>query len=223
VNHDAHTAFLGFYIAKPEHRGKGYGYRTWQAGIAHAGARRIGLDGVVEQQANYGKSGFRLAWRNIRHGGTVTVPHDWQPAEPVGPLAEAPLAEVAALDRATFPADRSDFLADWIAAPGHVALGIRRAGSLAAFGVIRPCRSGFKIGPLVAPDAAAAETLLLALAREAGGAALVLDTPEPNIEAVALATRHGLSPVFETARMWTGEEPVPAPDRLYGVMSFELG
>jgi len=31
--------------------------------------RNIGLDGVVSQQDNYKKSGFKLAYRNIRHEG----------------------------------------------------------------------------------------------------------------------------------------------------------
>ena len=223
VNHDAATAFLGFYVCRPGHRGKGLGWRTWQAGIAHAGPRRIGLDGVVDQQANYAKSGFTLVWRNIRHAGRFTVPADWAPSEPIVPLPTGAAAAAARLDVATFPADRRAFLKDWFAAPGHVGLGLSRGGALAGFGVIRPCREGFKIGPLIAPDAAAAETLYLALARHADGATVVLDTPEPNAEAVALAMRHGLAPVFETARMWTGDPPDADVARLYGVMTFELG
>ena len=37
-------------------------------------ARVIGLDGVVAQQENYRKSGFELAYANIRYGGTVAAP-----------------------------------------------------------------------------------------------------------------------------------------------------
>ncbi len=33
----------------------------------------------------------------------------------------------------------------------------------------------------------------------------------------------GLSPVFETARMYTGPAPAIALDRIFGVTSFELG
>src|SRR5690606_33641464 len=52
--------FLGLYICRPEHRGRGHGYGVWQAGIARLGDRTIGLDGVVAQQANYARSGFSL-------------------------------------------------------------------------------------------------------------------------------------------------------------------
>src|ERR1044072_70803 len=36
VNYGAAFAFLGFYIVRPDLRGHGYGWRTWQAGLAHA-------------------------------------------------------------------------------------------------------------------------------------------------------------------------------------------
>src|ERR687897_410610 len=58
VNYGADFAFLGFYIVRKDLRGRGFGLRLWDAAIAHAGSRVIGLDGVVAQQQNYRKSGF---------------------------------------------------------------------------------------------------------------------------------------------------------------------
>src|SRR5262249_60290180 len=69
INYDDGFSFLGFYIVRPDLRGRGYGLRTWRSAIAHAGARMIGLDGVVAQQDNYRKSGFVFAHRNVRYGG----------------------------------------------------------------------------------------------------------------------------------------------------------
>lgn len=57
VNYDARFSFLGFYIVRADLRGLGYGLRIWNAAIAHAGPRVIGLDGVLAQQQNYTKSG----------------------------------------------------------------------------------------------------------------------------------------------------------------------
>src|SRR5438477_7537587 len=73
VNYDDRFSFLGFYIVRPDLRGRGHGMTIWQAAVAHAGRRTIGLDGVIAQQENYRKSGFVLAHRNIRFGGTVAV------------------------------------------------------------------------------------------------------------------------------------------------------
>ena len=39
--------------------------------MARLEGRVVGLDGVVDQQANYQRSGFVLAHRNIRFGGVV--------------------------------------------------------------------------------------------------------------------------------------------------------
>jgi GNAT superfamily N-acetyltransferase len=221
VNYGASFAFLGFYIVRKDLRGRGHGLRIWNEAIAHAGARVIGLDGVVAQQQNYKKSGFALAYANVRYGGTVAAPD--APGTGVVPLSAVPLAEVEASDRTVFPAARSAFLRAWLGAPGHVGRALMRDGRLAAWGVIRPCRTGRKIGPLVADDRAAAEAVLAALLASAGGGEVFLDVPSPNRDAVALAQDLGLAPVFETARMYTGAIPPLRLERVFGVTTFELG
>jgi GNAT superfamily N-acetyltransferase len=221
VNYDARFSFLGFYIVRPDLRGKGFGLRIWNAAIAHAGGRVIGLDGVVAQQDNYRKSGFAFVHANIRYGGTVAAPHP--PRADVIALHDAPFAQVEADDATVFPAPRSSFLRAWIGTPGHIGCGLLRDGRLAAWGVIRPCRQGRKIGPLVADDRVAAEAVLSALLAEAGGGEIFLDVPGVNREAVALAESLGLAPVFETARMYTGPIAPLRLERAFGVTTFELG
>jgi GNAT superfamily N-acetyltransferase len=221
VNYDARFSFLGFYIVRPDLRGRGYGLRIWNAAIAHAGGRVIGLDGVVAQQDNYKKSGFNFAYANIRYGGNPAALDT--PRAGIVPLSDVPLAIVAADDSTVFPAARPAFLRAWIGAPGHIGRALMRDGRLAAWGVIRPCRNGRKIGPLVANDRAAAESSLAALLAEAGAGEIFLDVPSVNPHAVALAEALGLAPVFETARMYTGTIPPLHLDRLFGVTTFELG
>ena len=53
VRYDSSFGFLGFYIVKPEMRGRGYGYQIWQAGMERLEGCTVGLDGVVAQQENY--------------------------------------------------------------------------------------------------------------------------------------------------------------------------
>ncbi|MCS0503955.1 GNAT family N-acetyltransferase [Ancylobacter mangrovi] len=221
VNYDERFAFLGFYIVRPELRGRGIGWALWQAGIAHAGGRTIGLDGVLAQQANYARVGFTFAYRNIRFSGPA--PQEGAAAERCVDLAEIPFAAVEASDAAIFPAARPAFLRAWIDTPGHVGRALLREGRLAGWGVVRPAREGWRIGPLVAEDEAAAEALFAALGAATGGGTIVLDVPEPNGTAMALARRHGLAPVFETARMYTGPIREVALEHLFGVTSLELG
>jgi GNAT superfamily N-acetyltransferase len=221
VNYGASFAFLGFYIVREDLRGRGYGLRIWNAAIAHAGRRVIGLDGVVAQQQNYKKSGFELAYANVRYGGAVAVSQARHPA--VIALTDVPPAAVAAYDATVFPAPRTAFLRAWIGAPGHIGRALMRDGALAGWGVIRRCRKGRKIGPLVADDRATAEAILSALLAGTDNDEIFLDVPSVNRDAVALAQDLGLAPVFETARMYTGAIPPLRMERVFGVTSFELG
>jgi GNAT superfamily N-acetyltransferase len=220
VNYDETFAFLGFYIVRPELRGRGLGLRIWNAAVAHAGTRTIGLDGVVAQQANYRKSGFRLAYPNIRYGGLVAP---GPTAAGTVALTDIAFADVTADDATVFPAPRPAFLRAWIEAPGHIGCALVRDGSLRAWGVIRPCLNGHKIGPLVADDRAAAEAVFAALVGAAGPGEVFLDVPSVNRDAVALVQDHGLAPVFETARMYTGPIRPVRLERVFGVTTFELG
>ena len=221
VNYDPQFSFLGFYIVRPDLRGNGYGLRTWQAAIGHAGSRIIGLDGVVSQQENYAKSGFRLAYRNVRFGGTP-LGLDGSPSDVVF-LRDVPLRFVEAADDQVFPASRPGFLRAWIVAPGHLGRALVRDGELVGWGIIRPCRRGHKVGPLIARDRSIAERVFASLVASVNGGEIFIDVPEPNEAAMALAQEQGLEPVFQTARMYTG--PVNPVDlsRIFGITSFELG
>jgi hypothetical protein len=181
----------------------------------------LGLDGVVAQQQNYKKSGFKFAYANVRYGGTVAVPGVQRAG--VIAMAEVPLAFVEAYDATVFPAPRTAFLRAWISSPGHVGRALVRDGQLAAWGVIRRCRKGNKIGPLVADDRDAAEAVLAALLTSAGSGEIFLDVPSVNRDALALAQNLGLAPVFETARMYTGPMPPLRLERVFGVTTLELG
>lgn len=230
VRYGRDFAFLGLYIARPDMRGRGLGWAVWSAGMARLAGRTIGLDGVLAQQDNYRKSGFAPAHRNIRHQG---------PAPDVGPppgmtlvdVATIPFDALSAYDHPCFGAERAHFLASWIANPHAVGLAAAVDGRPAGYGVIRRCREGWKIGPLFADGPAEAEALFLGLCarmRDIGGpdggpGPVVLDTPEVNAGAVAMAERFGLAPAFETARMYAGPAPKIDLGRVYGITSFELG
>lgn len=223
VRYGGDFAFLGFYIATPQIRGQGYGIQIWNAGMARLTGRTIGLDGVPAQQDNYRKSGFRLAWRNIRYQGIAAARGLAPPAVTLADAKALPFEGIAAYDRRFFPASRDAFLANWIGAPGHIALAAIRDGAIAGLGVIRPCREGFKIGPLYAADAAIAGALVGGLCERAGPGVVALDVPESNALAVHLAESLGMVPALETARMYTGADPAIDAAGLFGVTTFELG
>ena len=221
VSYGENYGFIGLYIVKPELRGRGYGRRIWQAGMKKLGDRVIGLDGVTAQQDNYQKSGFVLAHRNIRFGGTPQL----------APVRDAKLTQIdfaweqpiLDYDRPFFPATRSSFLRCWLWPDHRKAVALVENGRIKGYGVIRACRRGFKIGPLFADNEEGADLLFRALAANAHADPVYLDCPEPNRSATDLATRHALYPVFETARMYRGRVSDLSLSRTYGITTFELG
>ncbi len=119
--------FLGFYIVKPEYRGKGYGIKIWNAGLEYLKTQNIGLDGVVDQQSNYHKSGFKLAHRNIRYEG-YGGDYSYEYPEIVE-LSSLQFDIIDSYDRAFSPAARTQFLNSWINQSGHKALGFLQNGN----------------------------------------------------------------------------------------------
>ncbi|MCS6892809.1 MAG: GNAT family N-acetyltransferase [Rhodovarius sp.] len=218
VTYGENFGFIGFYIVDPPFRGRGYGWAVWQAAMQRLAERVIGLDGVVAQQDNYRRSGFDLAWNNARY--QAVMPRLPPPDAGLVPASSLPFEELLAYDAACFGVARPRFLEGWIKTPGHIALAVP---GLKGYGVIRPCREGWKIGPLFADDAAAARRLLAGLAAAAGPGPVILDVPEDHAAAVALAREAGMVKVFETARMYRGNPPPISRERVFGITSFELG
>ena len=223
VAYDPGFAFVGLYLVRPEYRGRGFGLALWNEALKRRPAKLVGLDGVVAQQANYARSGFRLAYRNIRFGGPAPSAAGGATDVILRPARTLPFDRLAAYDRRCFPAPRAAFLSLWLSPLAGAAIAAERDGEIAGFGAIRACQKGYKIGPLFADDAAVADQIFLALAARAGGETLYLDVPEPNAAALGLAERYALKPAFETARMYTGDAPAIDLPRVFGVTTFELG
>jgi ribosomal protein S18 acetylase RimI-like enzyme len=211
--------FIGLYIIQPEFRGKGFGIQLWKTAMMYLGNRNIGLDGVISQQENYKKSGFRLVYRNTRYEGIG----EGYTSKCAVDLTDLPFEDLVAYDAILFSVRRPKFLKLWINQPEGAALAFLKNDKLAGYGVLRACRNGFKIGPLFADKKEIADDLFNALAGKVAGETIFLDTPDINSAAVALAKLHDMRMVFETARMYTKEPHLLQLHRVYGVTSLELG
>jgi GNAT superfamily N-acetyltransferase len=215
-------AFLGLYIVSPKWRGRGYGKAIWDAGIASAGSRTIGLDGVVAQQGNYRKSGFVLAHRSARWGGVMS--DRGSPDLRVRTITLQDLPAIDAFDGKCFPAPRASFLSKWLTESAlRQSMCYAANGRIQGYGTIRRAVEGFKVGPLFAETPEVAESLLYALAVSATHSPVFIDIPEPSEGAAEIARRAGLTPSFETARMYRGTPPAGLTTQTFGVTSLELG
>jgi GNAT superfamily N-acetyltransferase len=222
VSYSGRFGFIGLYIVVPEHRGKGLGTALWQHAMRYLKNQNIGLDGVIQQQENYRKSGFKLAYRNIRYQGTA-FPKAAADDELV-PLDNVDFDQLATYDSKFFAVPRKQFLEGWMRMPDSRAVAMMRDQTLHGYGVIRRCRRGSKVGPLFANDEKIAETLLLELSNDVAiGEPIFLDVPEVNPAAMRLVERHRMNKVFETARMYTDAPPAIELEGVFGVTTLELG
>jgi ribosomal protein S18 acetylase RimI-like enzyme len=222
VAYDEKFAFIGFYIVAPEYRGKGYGLELWRTAIAKLQNQNIGLDGVVEQQHNYKKSGFELAYNNIRYEVRAKQSNEQYPG--IVKLSEVNFEDIVQYDTDLFPVPRPKFLHCWVNQSQSTALVALQHNKVIGYGVIRKCRAGYKIGPLFADAPAIAKKLFVSLSNATEpGAPIYLDTPEINQDAVQLAQNYDMHEVFRTARMYTKGPPEMDMNRMFGVTTFELG
>lgn len=224
VSYDGSYGFMGLFIVREDLRHQGLGRELWHLRRDRLRARlqpgaAIEMDGVFAMQPFYAAGGFVLQHRDLRFEGVAASVG----APDVVELADVPFDEVDAYDRRHVAAPRRSFLQAWIDRPGGHAVGVVDDGTLRGFGVARPCRVGYKIGPLFADDATVAERLWAGLTGRVTGAPVFLDVPERNEAAMALARRHDLHEVFGCARMTLGPPPVLPWDEVFGVTTFELG
>lgn len=77
VSYAGRFGFIGLFIVAPAWRGQGVGARLWARAMSRLAGHVIGLDGVPAQQDYYRRSGFKLAWWNVRFAG---VARSGQPA-----------------------------------------------------------------------------------------------------------------------------------------------
>lgn len=221
VSYGKDFGFIGFYIVHSKHRNKGYGIKIWNKAINYLKTQNIGLDGVVAQQENYKKSGFKLAYRNIRYQG-VGKKYEVND-DNIVKINSIPFSSLIKYDKECFPVSRPKFLKYWISEPESLALGYFKDSKLLGYGMIRKCVTGYKIGPLFADNKIIAEDLFKQLNNFSVGFPIFLDIPEVNKEAIELVNKYKMKPMFETARMYTKKMPIINLKKVFGITTFEVG
>lgn len=224
-SHGGAFGFMGLFIVRPDHRGRGWGGRLWHArrdmllDRLRPGAA-IGMDGVITMAPFYGRGGFVEAYRDIRFDGIAHGDPDADIVE-VGPSDDALRSAVLALD--AFEVDRRVFLTAWIEPIDVHTVAAIDDGRVTGFGVLRPCATGFRFGPVIADTQAVARRIVSDLMHRVEGAPVQLDVPACNPHALALAAEWQMTSAFECARMYHGRRPEVDMARVFGVASFEFG
>jgi hypothetical protein len=177
------------------------------------------MDGVFDMVPFYEAGGFTYLYRDLRYQGVATGQCD--PA--AVPLDQIAWLELAAYDALVSGIQRPEFMLGWLMQPGGKGFALPHDGRLSGYGFLRPCRHGFKIGPLYAETADVARRLLDSLLSTITGQPVSLDVPEPNIAALRIVDERGWTQSFGCARMMNGT-PIAIPvAKVFGVTSFEFG
>lgn len=222
VKYEGKFGFLGLYIVKQEHRGKGYGIALWKKAMEYLRGCNAALDGVVAQQENYKKSGFVLAHRNIRYE-LSKKPESISSQKDIVSIHDVESRSFSEYDKKHFLFERGEFLHKWLSQKNAVGRVYVSAGSIGGYGVIRKCGIGYKIGPLFADTPDIADAIFNSLVSSTNNEPVYLDIPEVNSEAVFLVEKYSMRKVFETARMYTEGDPGLPIKNIYGITTFELG
>jgi len=222
-------ASVGMMLVAARYGRRGLGRALMEHVITAAGDATVTLFATDLGRPLYEKLGFAPVRRNVSFVGTFRpgrAAADGQAgsAGRTRAAAEPDLPAILAVDRAAFGADRGRIVtrlpgfADRIAVlVDHARPGI--SGYAAAW---RNTPSSTVVGPLVAPDAEAAERLIADLAAHAHGT-IRLDLDPDRTELPAWAGRHGLEPVGRTLVMARGDLPDRGtPARLFTPISVAL-
>jgi GNAT superfamily N-acetyltransferase len=227
IKHNPGFGFMGLFIMRPEFRSKKLGTKLWYARRDHLLSRlktgaTIGLDAVDTMVPFYARGGFVPYTRQVRYEWSSIAASNYI-SDAIITLENFNFDILQKYDRDCFPGPRSEYLRLWIQQPDAHAFGLEKRGKLRGFGAMRPCVSGWKIGPLFADSRADAQELLMAFGQQAKGESMYMDAPESNPEANYLCRSLGMREVFGCVRMYRGAIPNLADHKIYSITNFEIG
>ena len=237
TRYGADLASVGMMLVAARYGRMGLGRALMEHLLAEAGDATVTLFATDLGKPLYDKLGFRT----IRRSAAFTGPFRADPfladpfrAEPAvttattdnskmrtRPAAAADMASIIDVDKAAFGADRSRLLRRLPAFAGQL-LVLETGRGVAGFAAAWQNHTSTVIGPVVAPDGAAARLLIGDLAAGIRGQVrLDLDPDRPELP--AWAVRHGLQPSGLNAVMAYGDRPPPGdPARLFTPISIAL-
>lgn len=225
VSYNGEFGFMGFFIVKPEYRAHGIGRKLWYhrrdmlLSRLHKNAS-IGLDGVVAMQSFYQKGGFKIAFRDVRYekkGTAFTIDSS------ISIIEDADFENILAYDQQCFGFSRPQFLKPWLQLPLNKTFKYVKNGQLKGFAIVRKATIGYKICPLFADNLEVADELYKACLNAVNGELVYIDIPMDNEDAKTLIKKYEATYIFECARMYLGNPPKVAINKIFGITTFELG
>ncbi len=220
TRYGAELAAVSMVLVAKSHERRGFGTRMVRHALEQADGSCVTLHAVLPGRPLYEKLGFRPFTTVEAHLGTFDPT-----GANVGRTEEAgaaDYAEIARLDRDAYGADRSALMARL----PHVAERIRvlrgAGGGLTGYGATWRNGETTVVGPVVAPDVAAARDLVTDLAIDVEGP-VRMDIDHEGDDLSAWACGHGLQPTYACTHMAHGRKIPIDQSRLHAPLMCALG
>lgn len=224
VSYAGQVAWLGMVIVAAQERGKGLGSLLVDAALGSyelADGAVIGLDATELGAPLYERKGFKTVAMIDRWAGVLT------PIESAAGMVArragiADLERIAAFDRSACDVDRSRLLEVFLSEDDTVVVVAESGNELSAYGVLRAGLGQNHVGPLVAHEQAALDTVISALAEHSANESVYLDAvrlPERTEQLESF----GLSVSRTLLRMTRPERAVMCGEATVAATAFEWG
>jgi len=221
VSYGDNQVFIGNHFVLPPFRGRGIGKTLWEYALSIAGDRVTGVNGLTEGYAFYESWGFRRICNIIRYSGSIFL--QGHLSSDVYAAQDIDFDKLRAFDAEYFGLARERFLQAWLETPGMESLCLLKEGEIQAWGCMRRCRTGWRLGPVFARHSYFAEEILRHFAIKTIAEDVYIDIPDCNVQAIRLAFSLGMTPTDARIRFYKGEEPKVALDEIYGFSTLDIG
>jgi GNAT superfamily N-acetyltransferase len=210
----AECAAIGMMLVASRYGGCGLGRALMEHALNAADGAAVSLFATDSGRPLYDKLGFKPVRRSVAFRGRFRVdPHSTKRnkesevrAESPGNVrvaTEADLAAILTLDRATYGADRERILTRLPAFADRMVV-LEASAGIVGYAAAWRTEAFTMIGPLMAPDGAAARRLVTELAAHSI-VAVRLDLDPDRAELPSWARAHGLLPTERTIMMTHGD------------------
>lgn len=222
--------FIGCYICKEEHRGRGFGLQIFQAGqkkLSHLPC--IGLDGVPTQVHNYGKIGFLPHFKSSRYlfQKNEEFPLSLDERSLLADIKESgmQLSDALIFQQIQQGVQVESYFRSLLKNSDVKCLSYySKGGTLVGFGMLRPATEGWRIGPLYANTQTIATILFKALSESIPlNENIYLDIPTNNKSALNLAQSFSMRSTSVCVRMYVGQPPPSNSEHIFSLLSLEVG
>lgn len=171
-------SWLSMMLVDPDARRVGIGTRLLAAALdALGGEACVYLDATPVGEPLYRRFGFTGEYELVRANITVPSGRFGPVPDTVRPMAAGDWAEVFALDRQVFGADRSALLTSFYRRAPDLARTVRHGGTLLGYCFGRPGYLYRQLGPIVAEDAGVAQDLVAGCLAGRPGEKFAVDVP----------------------------------------------